>query len=62
MDVQKELLHYPWWGWEGVGGGGGSGIGISKMSKFYVKDFYVMGKVLSGKLSCTQTGLLKFLM
>ena len=43
-------------------GGGGSGIGISKMSKFYVKDFYVMGKVLSGKLSCTQTGLLKFLM
>ena len=31
-----------------VGGGGG----VSKMLKFYVKVFYVMGKVLSGELSC----------
>ena len=28
------------------------GVGISKMLKFYVKVFYVMGKALSGKLSC----------
>ena len=32
-----------------VGGGGG---GVSKMYKFYVKVFYVMGKALSGELSC----------
>ena len=25
--------------------------------KFYVKGFYVMGKALSGELTCTQTGL-----
>ena len=44
-----------------VGGGGsidvGNANGISKMLKFYVEVFYVMGKALSGKLSCTQTGL-----
>ena len=34
----------------GVGVGGGGGVGISK--KFNVKVFYVMGKALSGKLSC----------
>ena len=32
----------------GVGIGGGGGIGISRMLKF----FYVMGKALSGELSC----------
>ena len=41
--VQEELLYYP-----GVGVGGG----VSKMLKFYVKVFYVMGKALSGELSC----------
>ena len=25
--------------------------------KFYIKVFYVMGKALSGELSCTETGL-----
>ena len=34
----------------GVGIGVGGGGSISK--KFNVKVFYVMGKVLSGKLSC----------
>ena len=33
-----------------IGGGIGGGVGVSK--KFNVKVFYVMGKVLSGKLSC----------
>ena len=39
------------------------GIGIcggrdgSKMLKFYIKIFYVMGKALSGKLSCMWTSL-----
>ena len=28
----------------------GGGVGVSK--KFNVKDFYVMGKALSGELSC----------
>ena len=27
------------------------------MIKFYVKGFYVMGKALSGELSCMLTGL-----
>ena len=40
-----------------VGGGG-----VSKMLKFYVKVFYVMGKVLSGKLSCPVTGLVASLL
>ena len=42
----------------GVGIGGCSGvgrIGVSKMLKLYIKVFYVMGKVLSGKLFCTGT-------
>ena len=34
------------------GVGFGIGIGFSKMLKFYVKVFYVMGKALSGELSC----------
>ena len=42
-EVQEELLYYP-----GVGVGGG----VSKMLKLYIKVFYVMGKALSGKLSC----------
>ena len=50
-EVQEELLHYPGVGGGGSGGGGGVvGIGVSK--KFNVKVFYVMGKALSGKLSC----------
>ena len=45
-----------------VGGGGSIDVGnansISKMLKFNVEVcLYVMGKALSGKLSCTQTGL-----
>ena len=52
-EVQEELLYHP-----GVGVGVGinvgvSGVvGVSKMLKFYVKVFYVMGKALSGELSC----------
>ena len=42
MNVQKELLHFPC---DGVGIGVGD-ICISKTLKFYVKVFYVMGKVL----------------
>ena len=34
----------------GVGDGIGGDVGVSK--KFNVKVFYVMGKVLSGELSC----------
>ena len=30
----------------------GGGVGVSKMLKFFVKIFYVMGKGLSGELSC----------
>ena len=30
---------------------------LSKIFKIYIKDFYVMGKVLSGQLSCTGTDL-----
>ena len=41
-EVQEELLYYP----PGVGGS----IGVSK--KFNVKVFYVMGKALSGEISC----------
>ena len=46
--VQEELLYYPrrrLGVFVGIGGGG-----ISK--KFNVKVFYVMGKALSGELSC----------
>ena len=42
-EVQEELLYYP-----GVGIGGGGGVS----KKFNVKVFYVMGKALSGELSC----------
>ena len=35
-----------------TGGSFGDGGSVSKMLKFYVKVFYVMGKVLSGELSC----------
>ena len=34
-----------------------SGISVSKMLKFLYKFFYVMDKMLSGELSCMQTGL-----
>ena len=54
-EVQEELLYYPGVGvgvGVGVGGGVGVGVGVRKMLKFYVKVFYVMGKALSGKLSC----------
>ena len=41
-----------------LGGGDVCGIvGISIMLEFYNKDFYVMGKALSGELSCMWTGL-----
>ena len=46
-EVQEELLYYPGFG---VGIGVSSGVGVSK--KFNVIVFYVMGKALSGKLSC----------
>ena len=36
----------------GVGFGIIGGGGVSRMLKFYVKVFYVMGKALSGELSC----------
>ena len=42
-EAQEELLHYP---------GVGVDVGICKVLNFYVKDFYVMGKVLTGELSC----------
>ena len=42
-EVQEELLYYP-------GVGIGVGGGVSK--NFNVKVFYVMGKALSGELSC----------
>ena len=35
-----------------------AGGGASKMLKFFIK-VYVMGKGLSGKLSCTPTGLVE---
>ena len=41
----------------GVGVGVGGGVGVSKMLKFYVKVFYVMGKALSGELSCPRDRL-----
>ena len=40
----------------GIGGIGG-GISISKMLKFSAKVFYVIGKALSGEVSCMQLGL-----
>ena len=41
-----------------MGVGVGGGIGVSKMLKvFTLKVFYVMDKGLSGKLSCSATGL-----
>ena len=36
----------------GVGVGVRGGGGVSKCLSFYVKLFYVMGKALSGELSC----------
>ena len=45
-EVQEELL-YPG---VCVGVDVGGGVGVSK--KFDVKDFYVMGKALSGELYC----------
>ena len=41
----------------GFGRGMGSGGCISKMLQFYVKVFYVMGKLLSSELSCPGIGL-----
>ena len=35
----------------------GGSIGIRAIIKFEIKDFYVMGKRLSGELSCMWTGL-----
>ena len=36
----------------GVGVGVGGGGGVSKMLKFIRESFYLMGKALSGELSC----------
>ena len=36
----------------GVGVGSAGVVGDCKMLKFYVKVFYVIGKALSGELSC----------
>ena len=41
MKVQEELLHHPG---ISVYVSIGDGISLSKMLKFYVKDFYVMDK------------------
>ena len=52
---QEELSYYPGVGvcvGVGVGVSVGGGVGVSKMLKFYIKAFYVMGKALSGELSC----------
>ena len=40
--------------------GMGIGLNFSKLLKFYCKVFYLMGKALSGKLSCVWTGLVVF--
>ena len=48
-EVQEELLYTPDVG-VGVGVGGGVGVGVRK--KFNVKVFYVIGRALSGELSC----------
>ena len=50
-EVQKSYCTTPGVG-VGVGVGVGGGVGVSKMLKFYFKVFYVMGKALSGELSC----------
>ena len=34
-----------------------NGGSVGKLLKFYVKVFYVVGKTLSGELSCTCTSL-----
>ena len=38
-------------------GRSGINVGVDKILKFYFHVFYVMGKGLSGELSCTLTGL-----
>lgn len=40
-----------------AGGGFSGSVGVSKILKYYVKDFYATGKALSDELSCTQIGL-----
>ena len=40
--------------------GSGSGVGVDNMLKFYLTVFYVMGKALSGELSCLWTDLCFF--
>ena len=58
-EVKKELLYCPpasarRWPSIGVGGsvGVGGGVGISKMLKFLCSIFYMLGKALTGELSC----------
>ena len=46
-EVQEDWCTTP-----GVGVGAGIGGGVNKMLKFYAKVFYVIGKALSGELSC----------
>ena len=45
--VQEELLYYPC-----VGVGVAAVSALAKCLSFYVKVFYLMGKALSGELSC----------
>ena len=45
----------------GFQAGIGGGVGVSKMFKLNVKVVYLMGKALSGGLSCTWAGLVAFL-
>ena len=49
MNVRKSYCTTP-----SIGISSGGSISIIK---FYAKDLYVIGKVLSGKLSCTVTSL-----
>ena len=50
MNVQEELLQYPWdQRWQRRG----QNVNVLR------KSFYVMAKALSGKLSCVRTGLVE---
>ena len=44
----------------GISVGSGSAVGVDNMLKVYLTFFYVMGKALSGELSCMWTDLCFF--
>ena len=46
-EVQEELLYYP-----PLSVLASAAAALAKCLSFYIKAFYVMGKVLSGELSC----------